>query len=187
MTGLSPTDALAALVRRCPPPDGPAGPPGDWDAVQDELGVALPADYRGFVDAYGLVRLDDFLLVHSPFAARGPGNLLHEAQDPLGALAGYAERRTLAGEADLPVPPYPAPGGLLPVGRTDNGDELWWVTGDAPDAWPVALLESRGRAVRTVAPSLAGLLLGLVERRLRVPEFPDRFPGERPRFVPAGS
>ncbi len=182
----SPGDALAALVRRCPPAAPPAGGhPGDWSAVTGLLGTTLPADYRGFVDAYGLVRLDDFLLVYSPFAPPGPGSLGHEAGDPYGALAGYAERRRLAGEDAMPLPPHPAPGGVLPLGRTDNGDELWWLTRDSPDSWPVALLEARGRTVRTVARSLAHLLLGLVDGSLRPPEFPDRFPGDDPRFVPA--
>lgn len=183
----SPVDALAALVRRCPPPDGLSGaPPRDWDPVTARLGTALPADYRGFVDAYGLVRLDDFLLVYSPFAPPGPGNLVHEAGEPGGAVAGYRERRAVAGEEAMPLPPHPAPGGLLPFGRTDNGDDLWWLTKGAVDTWPVALLESRGRRTRTLARSVADLLLGLVEGRLRVPELPDGFPSDAPRFVPGG-
>jgi hypothetical protein len=28
---------------------------------------------------------------------------------------------------------------VLPLGRTDNGDELYWVTDGDPDDWPVAL------------------------------------------------
>jgi hypothetical protein len=179
------TDALAALVRRCPPAAPAAGgQPGDWDAVTVRLGSPLSADSRGFVDAYGLVRLDDFLLVHSPFAPPGPGHLLHEVSDPYGSLAGYAERRAASPDGALP-PPFPAPGGALPAGRTDNGDELWWLAEGDPDGWPVAVLEARGRVVRTVAPSLAALLLGLVERRIRLPEFPESFPGADPRFVPA--
>ena len=46
-------------------------------------------------------------------------------------LAAYRQTRARFPER-LPLPPFPEQGGVLPLGRTDNGDELYWVTQGPP-------------------------------------------------------
>jgi hypothetical protein len=79
--------------------------------------------------------VDDFLYLFNPFAAGQDGNLLAEKDR---VLAAYRQTRARFPDR-LPLPPFPEPGGVLPLGRTDNGDELYWVTDGDPDDWPVAL------------------------------------------------
>jgi hypothetical protein len=101
--------------------------------------------------------VDDFLYLFNPFAAGEDGNLLFEKDR---VLAGYRQTRAKYPER-LPLPPFPQEGGVLPLGRTDNGDELYWVTEGDPDGWPVALLESRA-ALQEVHPMpVTGLLATL--------------------------
>jgi hypothetical protein len=133
--------ALAKLTSLVPPPASPVetGEAGRWDEVEAALGTALPSDYKALIGVYGSGRFGDFLYLFNPFAPSGDGNLADEKD---AVLKDYAESRAKFPER-YPLPPFPEPGGVLPLGRTDNGDELYWITEGAPDAWPVALFGSR--------------------------------------------
>jgi hypothetical protein len=163
--------ALGRLRSLVPPPARPVetGNPDAWAEVEAELGTALPADYRAFTNAYGSGRFDDFLWLFNPFAPVGPGNLVDEKTTTLDA---YARTRSRFPDR-LPLPPFPEPGGVLPLGRTDNGDELYWITEGQADQWHVLVLASRAtrqeRHRMSVTAFLAALLAGHLETRL----FPD--------------
>ena len=132
---------LERLRELLPPPADPVEPGrrDGWAVVEGALGTGLPSDFKAFTELYGSGKVDDFLYLFNPFAAGQDGNLLVE-KDRI--LEGYRQTRARFPER-LPLPPFPDPGGVLPLGRTDNGDELYWVTQGDPDGWPVALLESR--------------------------------------------
>jgi SMI1/KNR4 family protein SUKH-1 len=162
-------DALERLRALAPPPDEPVetgGEAPDWKAVEAELGTPLPDDYKALTQVYGSGKFDDFLWLFSPFAPEGPGNLLDERVNTLDA---YTESRTKHPER-YPLPPFPEPGGVLPLGRSDNGDELYWVTGGEPAAWTVALLGSRSTPFEQhplgVTAFLAALLGGELETKV---------------------
>jgi hypothetical protein len=126
------------------------------------LGTGLPSDFKAFTELYGSGMVDDFLYLFNPSAAGEDGNLLFEKDR---VLAGYRQTRAKYPER-LPLPPFPQEGGVLPLGRTDNGDELYWVTEGDPDGWPVALLESRA-ALQEVHPMpVTGLLATLAANQL---------------------
>jgi hypothetical protein len=67
---------------------------------------------------------------------------------------------------------------VLPAGRSDNGDELYWVTGAAPDDWPLALVEARAASHElhrtTVTGFLAALADGTLRSRILPPEVLER-------------
>src|SRR5829696_7595805 len=132
---------LERLRELLPPPAEPveAGRPDGWDEIEAALGTGLPGDFKAFTELYGSGMVDDFLYLFNPFAAGEDGNLLVETDR---VLDGYRQTRARFPDR-LPLPPFPDEGGVLPVGRTDNGDELYWVTEGDPDDWPVALLASR--------------------------------------------
>jgi hypothetical protein len=78
-----------------------------------------------------------------------------------------AYRQTRARFPDrLAMPPFPEPGGVLPLGRTDNGDELYWVTQGHADDWPVALVESRAALQELHAMPVPGFLTALAANQL---------------------
>ena len=113
---------LERLRELLPPPADPVEPgrPGGWPAVERGLGTGLPGDFKAFTELYGSGKMDDFLFLFNPFTAGQDGNLLVEKDRVLTAY-----RQTRARFPDrLPLPAFPEPGKMLPLGRTDNDDEL---------------------------------------------------------------
>ena len=176
---------LDRLRQLLPPPADPAEPgrPDGWAQVERSLGTALPGDFKAFTEQYGSGTVDDFLYLFNPFAAGQDGNLLVEKDR---VLTAYAQTRARFPDR-LPLPPFPEPGGVLPLGRTDNGDELYWVTDGDPDGWPVALVESRAAFQELHAMPVTGFLAALAANQLASRILPAGMLG-RPshRFTPLG-
>ena len=163
-------EAIARLTALVPPPAEPVetGEAGRWGEVEAALGTALPSDYKALIGTYGSGRFGDFLYLFNPFAPSGDGNLADEKD---AVLADYAESRAKFPER-YPLPPFPEPGGVLPLGRTDNGDELYWITEGEPDAWPVALFGSRESEHERHEGGVASFLTACAEGRLETAIMP---------------
>src|SRR5215216_7950686 len=155
---------LERLRELLPPPAEPveAGRSDGWAEIEAALGTALPGDFKAFTERYGSGTVDDFLYLFNPFAAGEDGNLLAEKDR---VLAAYARTRARFPER-LRLPPFPEPGGVLPLGRTDNGDELYWVTRGDPGDWPVALMESRAARQEVHRMPVTGFLAALAAGEL---------------------
>jgi hypothetical protein len=176
---------LDRLRQLLPPPADPVEPgrPDGWAAVEAAIGTALPGDFKAFTEWYGSGTVDDFLYLFNPFTQGQDGNLVVEKDR---VLAAYGKTRARFPDR-LPLPPFPEPGGVLPLGRTDNGDELYWVTEGHPDRWPVALLESRAALQEVHRMPVTGFLAALAANQLASRVLPDDVLG-RPshRFTPLG-
>jgi hypothetical protein len=176
---------LEQLRLLLPPPAEPLepAPPDGWAEVEAALGTALPDDFKAFTELYGSGKVDDFLYLFNPFADGQDGNLLFEKDR---VLAAYAQTRARFPER-LPLPPFPEEGGVLPLGRTDNGDELYWVTGGDPGDWPVALLESRAARQEVHPMPVTGFLAALAAGELATAILPgDVVHRPRHQFAPFG-
>ena len=176
---------LERLRQLLPPPADPVEPgrPDGWAEVEGALGTGLPGDFKAFTELYGSGKVDDFLYLFNPFAAGQDGNLLTEKDR---VLAAYRQTRARFPER-LPLPAFPEPGGLLPLGRTDNGDELYWVTEGHPDGWPVALLASRAGFQELHAMPVTGFLAALAANQLVSRILPGGLLGRaRHQFTPLG-
>jgi hypothetical protein len=176
---------LERLRELLPPPAEPVEPgrPDGWAAVEADLGTGLPGDFRAFTELYGSGMVDDFLYLFNPFAKGQDGNLVAERDR---VLAGYRQTRARFPER-LPLPAFPDAGGVLPLGRTGNGDELYWVTEGHPDDWPVVLLESRAALQELHRMPVTGFLTALAANELAsriLPEDLLRRPSHR--FIPLG-
>ena len=176
---------LERLRELLPPPAEPveAGRSDGWAEIEAALGTGLPGDFEAFTERYGSGMVDDFLYLFNPFAAGEDGNLLVEKDR---VLAGYRQTRAKYPKR-LPLPPFPEEGGVLPLGRTDNGDELYWVIEGQPDGWPVALVEARA-ALQEVHPMpVTGFLAALAANQLTSRILPDDLL-DRPshQFTPLG-
>ena len=176
---------LERLRQLLPPPADPVEPgrPDGWGEVEGALGTELPSDFKAFTELYGSGTVDDFLYLFNPFTAGPDGNLLAEKDR---VLDGYRQTRARFPER-LPLPPFPDPGGVLPLGRTDNGDELYWVTQGDPDGWPVALLESRATRQEVHPMPVTEFLAALAANQLTSRILPGDLIG-RPshQFTPLG-
>ena len=176
---------LERLRQLLPPPADPVEPgrPDGWAAAERNLGTALPGDFKAFTELYGSGTVDDFLYLFNPFASGQDGNLLAEKDR---VLAAYGQTRARFPDR-LPLPPFPEPGGVLPLGRTNNGDELYWVTAGDPDRWPVALLESRAALQELHAMPVTGFLAALAANQLTSRILPeDVLDRASHRFTPLG-
>jgi hypothetical protein len=176
---------LERLRQLLPPPADPVEParPDGWAEVEAAIGAQLPGDFKAFTELYGSGMVDDFLYLFNPFAAGQDGNLLVEKDR---VLAAYRQTRAQFPDR-LSLPPFPEEGGVLPLGRTENGDELYWVTARDPDDWPVALLESRAAFLEVHPMPVTGLLAALAANQLTSRVLPDDVLG-RPshQFTPLG-
>jgi hypothetical protein len=159
------------------------GQPDSWAEVEAALGTGLPSDFKSFTELYGSGNVDDFLYLFNPFTAGQDGNLLAEKDR---VLESYRQTRVRFPER-LPLPAFPNPGGVLPLGRTDNGDELYWVTTGPPDGWPLVLVESRAALQEIYRMPVTGFLATLAANQLTSRILPGALIG-RPsqQFTPLG-
>ena len=176
---------LERLRQLLPPPAAPQEPgrPEGWAEVEAAMGTGLPEDFKAFTELYGSGKVDDFLYLFNPFAEGQDGNLLFEKDR---VLAAYAETRAKFPQR-LPLPPFPEAGGVLPLGRTDNGDELYWATGGATGDWPVVLLEARAARQELHHLPVTGFLAALAAGELVTRVLPEELV-HRPthEFIPFG-
>ncbi|WP_405478890.1 hypothetical protein [Streptomyces sp. NBC_00009] len=108
----------------------------DWDAVEERLGTRLPTDFKQLAEIFRNGAFDGFLTLYVPEAAVPGMDFVEHAE----YLAGFAARSgTSLWE---PYGIYPAPGGLLEWGSSEQADQFYWLTeGDDPDRWPVLASE----------------------------------------------
>lgn len=172
--------AIADLMSVLPPPTAPReAAPADWAAVEAALGTSLPADYRAYVEAYGSGKVGDFIWIFNPFSVRDNITLQVQVERQLSVLKELAE----GGEV-MPYPLFPAPGGLLPMGMTDNGDVLHWRTDGAPDEWTIVVNDARSPDCAAHAEDLTRFLARVLTRAETCSMFPEDFPPEAPAFEP---
>jgi hypothetical protein len=162
---------LERLRAVAPPPAEPLEPgePERWPEVEAALGTALPDDYKEFIEIYGSGKFDDLLYLLNPFARDQAGNLLQQ-KDVM--LAAYAETRAKFPKR-LPLPPFPEPGGLLPLGRSDNGNELYWLTEGKPAAWGVVAFAARSTRHEIHRLAVTEFLARLLSAELDTHVFPE--------------
>ncbi|SIN91516.1 SMI1-KNR4 cell-wall [Singulisphaera sp. GP187] len=136
-------DYQLRLLAEAPPPACPvnAGSPEQWDEVEAQLGTVLPGDYKWLINTYGSGDFCDLLGVLNPFSSSESGNLLSQV-DPI--LEHYREGPGFQIAVKRPFPAYPERGGLLPVARDSNGDDLFWLTRGEPDDWTLVHYNWRG-------------------------------------------
>ncbi|MCF2525747.1 SMI1/KNR4 family protein [Yinghuangia soli] len=109
---------LVSLVGRVPEARGPA----DWAAVEAELGLDLPQDYKAFADVFGAGVFNNYLAVFVPDTGAG----LVRQVESFGSLMGNPMYRSMF----APYPTYPSDGGILPMGASEAGDSFYWLPGD---------------------------------------------------------
>jgi len=156
---------IGNLIKVVPPPAMPFEAfDGPWEPIEAELGTTLPPDYRDFVRLYGSGSFMECLGVAVP-----------RSQNPYLRLQSYVRAAcdALRGDEDCPYPLWPSPGGLLPFGRTDDGDELLWLQRGAPADWVVVFWNRGLLTYETFDCDLTDFLAGLVTGEILPGEFHD--------------
>ena len=161
------------------PPPAPVESHGSWPAVEARLGIGLPQDFKDYIEVYGTGCIDEFVWVLNPFSANRHLSFFDRGTAALDALR---ELQLAHPDVEVRDPLFPAPGGLLPWGLTDNGDVLSWATIGSPDDWSVVINASRDARLERHASGMTRCLARLLTGEVRSHIFPSDFPGPEPAF-----
>ncbi|WP_316773524.1 hypothetical protein [Streptomyces sasae] len=145
--------------------------------MEDEVGVLLPDDYKWLSERYGPGDFDGFMTILHPRSKFWPT-----------CLVGAAER---AAELLVQMPqslrkrvPYDIDH-LLAVGKTDNGDTIYWVTEPeaAPNEWTVTANGARNTKWPHFEGGIVEFLVAILSGATRLDVFPSDFPSASPTFI----
>ncbi|MFE3261827.1 hypothetical protein ACFXPS_41820 [Nocardia sp. NPDC059091] len=132
--------AVAHLSSLMTPPPLPPVVPPPWAEVEHAMGMALPTDYRDFIDLYGDGRINGALSVFFPARRAGPHRSLTVLADNTAGLRdnGFFDefdcRRIDSSN-------------LLLWGQTLAGDLLFWsIEDENPDEWVTSVFLQRAGA-----------------------------------------
>ncbi|MEV6602476.1 hypothetical protein AB0M36_37345 [Actinoplanes sp. NPDC051346] len=109
----------------------------DWRAVEDALGLALPAGFRELVEAFPPGEFQTFFKALHPAKQDGGAGFRKEITSYARIVADWAE------DQPEPMAVYPEPGGLVPWATIGFDYTLCWRPGNGrPDTWPTVLCDS---------------------------------------------
>lgn len=156
--------SISRLKKLVPPPAKPiaAGKLAEWRKVEQQLGSRLPRDYREFVFAYGSGRFAGLYRVYTPIASSEYVALVPQSR----RICEYNRASQKEFPERFPLPDFPEPGGLLPWGNDENGNDYFWLTEGPPSKWCVVQDENRGTGIRVQPYSLTGFLVAVLERKV---------------------
>ncbi|WP_327353894.1 SMI1/KNR4 family protein [Streptomyces sp. NBC_01304] len=133
--------------------------PEPWLALQQELGVEFPVEFREIVDAYGSIEINGQLYLKHP-----AGHLLHD----LGTMIrGDLELWSEEDMAEfLPSPVGANPGELMPVATATTGEAVFLRVPESPASpWRVVVQEMDSPAWTLYAMTFSEWLLAYLEGR----------------------
>ncbi|MEV6986879.1 SMI1/KNR4 family protein [Sphaerisporangium sp. NPDC051017] len=170
--------SLADLIAIIGPPSKPATAV-DWPAIEAEVGLTFPDDYKAWANTYADLQLNGFLYLSRPEPAGRERQAAIATVDQLRDLVEDWPTidllDDLGNESEAPpFPFYPQPGGLYFWGSTDNGDFLLWLTDPDPQKWTIVVTD--GTFWWHFQGSLLDFLVGILTHKVRCPVFPDDFP-----------
>ena len=124
---------LQELCFLVPPPLDPRNATGDWAALEAEMGLVFPDDYKQFIGAYGTGTMCSLFEIDSPF------RLSEIYQMP--AKEAWITRTGIYHELDRfsdsfsPYSIYPKNSGLLPCATYGTTDIIGWLMNLDPNLW----------------------------------------------------
>jgi hypothetical protein len=156
---------IRALLKVLAPPTAPFEPfSGPWAPVEAALRTPLPEDYKDFVRIYGSGQFLDFFGLYIP-GSRNPNLRLESAVRMV--------CQSLRQLKDFAYALWPAPGGLIPIGQTDNGDYIFWLPNAEPADWKVVIWDRGFGDFEIFDCELTDVLAGLVTGAVLPAAFPD--------------
>jgi len=115
----------------------------DWAAIEGDLGVRLPTDYKLLAESFPERLFRGWVVVRLPERTGDdrPRLLSDFAAAELEALREFRE----TGQCVFPFPLFPELGGVLPWGYLQSPGVAYWLTGPGdPDEWPVIVATEEG-------------------------------------------
>ena len=154
----------------------------DWAAIEDHLGLRLPADYKLLAESFpeGWFRL--FVSVRLPEQQEsGKPRLL---SDYAVTELDYLREVRASGESPFPHPVFPEPGGVLPWGSIRSPGLAFWLTGPGdPDDWPVIAATDPGDHWERFDGPVCEFLTEVAAGRYDATGFPDLYRENGERWI----
>ncbi|MFB7469854.1 SMI1/KNR4 family protein [Kitasatospora sp. NPDC056184] len=131
-------DHLDRLYDAIGPAFGPGVAAEDWQRIESELGVGLPADLKALTERYAPVRL------HRSVVLSNPSTAVHRLDRHIRETV-EAYRACEFDEENFPDPDFPepldfgGPDGLIPVSGTAHGEEVFLHRETAGGPWSVVV------------------------------------------------
>lgn len=150
----------------------------DWNDIEQFIGVALPTDYRTFIDTYGPGTFGEITIT----VPGGPGKF------DLYQLLRKAIDAVRSGDRTRVMPICPEPGGIIAWGETADGWTFSWAPQfPDPDRWSVVAY-SRDFFLPLVDTSFSQFLCRYAEGNTDIADLLGRNPTHvtPPEFTPAG-
>jgi hypothetical protein len=124
------TDLIARLCQMAAPPKEPLYNHGDWDAVERDLGVKLPEDYKRLIETFGQGGFVGEAFCSGLLLASylGPARPVERAKG-FSAVFRTVDR--------LSYGLYPDKPGLLGFGSYADKDTVAWNTVGSPEGWTI--------------------------------------------------
>jgi hypothetical protein len=131
---------LKSIAKLVAPPSKPRGLNRSWKAVEKDIGLKLPGDYKEFIDTYGTGQLssaEGWVVVWNFRDVALFGTPLREVLCGQGSVVAGYKRLEKESSYPCPYPTYPEPGGLLPFASVNDVQNLNWLTKGDSDRWDV--------------------------------------------------
>jgi hypothetical protein len=128
-------EAVKALAEVLPPPDKPqyTGTDEEWEAAAKKVKITFPAEYKRFIQTYGFVAVNQFLIFHTPLA---------ESE-----YSGLLEQIDFYRKHNQRIVVWPEEGGVLPIATTVCAHAITYRCKGKPDEWTIAVLDKGGVTV----------------------------------------
>ncbi len=143
----------------------------NWSEVENKLGIVLPSDYKDFITLYGSGIIGNFIMIYSPFTENENMNFF--IQQNLNKDA-YLTLKVSFPE-DYPYEVFPTNRGILPWGRTENGDTLNWIVDTNQGDWAILIDDGSGDYFEYKG-SMTGFIYDVLSESIVCPIFPNDFP-----------
>jgi hypothetical protein len=142
-----------------------------WEDIEDNIKLTFPDDYKEFIRCYGIGQICDFINIDVPV------NFNLYLEETKNLCNNYLSIKSMfPNKYNYRV--YPKPNSLYPLGTTDNGDELWWLTDPNPIKWRIVVYGSRSWDHYEYSMSLSEFLYKILIKTIRCDAFPASFPDE---------
>lgn len=102
------------------------------ELVEKHYNIIYPDDYKSYIMRYGIGQINDFLTIYIPI------NKEEYYLEMMRNCNNYRDFKKMFPE-NYTFDIFPEKGGLLPLGITDGGSELWWKTSDKKENWTIVI------------------------------------------------
>lgn len=152
----------------------------EWDKFECELGIILPDDYKKLINTYGTGGIGNFIWFLTPFSNDDNVNYNKKMTSMLEAYRISKEKFPEYYIYDV----YPKQNGILPWGYTDNGDELYWKTGDKTENWEIVIYESASPDYYSYQMGLAEFLYKILTKEIMCEIIPKEIFNADIEYIP---